>query len=750
LIQDHMSSTERFAKSKELYLSVVDLPTEDQLSALKKLAAGDDLLIEEVVGLLEHTDNRTIIRGRMDLDASAQIDTSKKSTSTTKHHFVSPTITSRVSHWLAGLMLLQLGAMVLTVWNWSRSDLVLRLEIQPLLDSILDGKSKSLLVWLQECRAGTQRVSSNPELVRAVLELEEYQSKQRPSNDELFAHPLQSKIRELMVDYGTSDADLTPDDSIRLKRLYGVLNREGTVISTTQKRDTGIRLNAKAIGDAARVFEGHTVVIPPRPTGTIVQGYAVDTNDPRIFILQPVRDDQGQVRVALAFIFRIDPEFSELLTSRIDDRSIDTYAFNEAGLLLSRIRDEESLHSIGFGSESPEKGVRFQMILRDPGVDLTQHQTLPPDIEQQPLTYAVRAAVSGVPMQPGKPYRDYRGVEVLGASTWISEFGIGLTSELPMHPIKRHSQPWLGMVFAQSALLLGSLAVFALYRRMPRSPTHRSGSGYGEYRVIRELTEGGMGSVLLCEHPRLKTNCVVKVVRSDRNNEENRIRIKREADLGSLLTSPHTVRIWDIGTSDDGRPFLVMDYVQGVTLDSLTDRNPLPPARAVAIWEQVLEAIIEAHTRNILHRDIKPQNIMVGERAGQKDFATLLDFGLVKDMQIVQDDLATSSSGWFGTPSYMPPERIGRPNFLDVRSDIYALGAVLYRMLAGRDPFPSSGDFDLFERIQTQVPQDPREISSFPIEPDLIGLMRDCMAKSPSDRPATCEIVMERLHRLLG
>jgi eukaryotic-like serine/threonine-protein kinase len=242
----------------------------------------------------------------------------------------------------------------------------------------------------------------------------------------------------------------------------------------------------------------------------------------------------------------------------------------------------------------------------------------------------------------------------------------------------------------------------------------------------------------------------VKLLRLDRDSKENRQRMLREAQLASTLTSPHSVEILDLGVAQNGFPYFVMNYVQGETIASLTRGNALEPKRAIHIWKQIVHAIREAHLRGLIHRDIKPQNIMVGRRGEIEDFATLLDFGLVKSLEVVLDDIQTRSVGWMGTMRYLPPERVGRPDFCNVRSDIYCLGIVLYRMLVGRDPYIALEGEDIVTIIMESPPYTPPVEVMSKIPPCLWTLTMGCMAKSPSDRPASCDELLDRLDELEG
>src|SRR5262249_30710714 len=186
-----------------------------------------------------------------------------------------------------------------------------------------------------------------------------------------------------------------------------------------------------------------------------------------------------------------------------------------------------------------------------------------------------------------------------------------------------------------------------------------------------------------------KQPCAVKRIRPERAGDPKTLaRFEREVQATARLKHWNTVQIYDYGHAEDGTFYYAMEYLPGLSLEALVNRSgPLPPARAIHVLRQVCAALQEAHGIGLIHRDIKPGNIIACARGGVHDVAKLLDFGLVRSVGTdSQDERLTQEGAVAGTPAYMSPEQAGGQEELDGRSDIYSLGAVAYYLLAGPPP----------------------------------------------------------------
>jgi serine/threonine protein kinase len=256
-----------------------------------------------------------------------------------------------------------------------------------------------------------------------------------------------------------------------------------------------------------------------------------------------------------------------------------------------------------------------------------------------------------------------------------------------------------------------------------RDPIHTM---VGGYRIESTLGRGGMSSVYLAVHPVLRTSAAVKVLHHDLSARSDLSqRFISEARAVAALRHPHIVQIFDFVTLPDGRLAIVMEFLDGVTLESHAGTAPMQPARARSILLQLCSALAMAHHRGIVHRDLKAQNVVM-VNAGAQDYVKLLDFGLMKFEAQLESGL-TVPGMVLGTPHYMAPEQV-RGEAVDRRTDVYALGVLAFRLLAGTVPFDGTPSQVMFHHLQTTPPP----LTSVPA--DLREVVVKATAKRPEDR----------------
>jgi serine/threonine-protein kinase len=209
------------------------------------------------------------------------------------------------------------------------------------------------------------------------------------------------------------------------------------------------------------------------------------------------------------------------------------------------------------------------------------------------------------------------------------------------------------------------------------------------YKLVAKIGQGGMGVVYKAEHVRITRPSAIKILNPEfSGNPEFVARFGREAELASRINHPNAVGIYDVGEDADGLVYIAMEFVDGELLSKILKREgPLPLDRAVTITRQVAEALDAAHELDIVHRDMKPDNIMICKRKGKCDWVKVVDFGIAKRAHHgVGYQNLTRRGLVLGTPEYMAPEQLLREP-IDIRSDIYSLGLVVYKMLSGKLPF---------------------------------------------------------------
>ena len=260
------------------------------------------------------------------------------------------------------------------------------------------------------------------------------------------------------------------------------------------------------------------------------------------------------------------------------------------------------------------------------------------------------------------------------------------------------------------------------------------GATLGSYRVVRRLSQGGMGCVYLAEHPAIGSRVAIKVL-LPRYAEDPEIveRFFNEARAVNLIGHENIVQILDFNTAT-GRSYFVMEYLAGETVHGLLKRAaPLSLERAGPIVLQCCRALAAAHAQGIVHRDLKPDNVFLIERAGRGDFVKLMDFGIAKltDGGAVR----TQEGSWLGTPPYMSPEQAAGTGSVDGRSDVYALGVMLFQMVTGRLPFGTPLDSAQTVLAAHLLAAPPRPRSIVPALPDdCEKIILKALAKQPQQR----------------
>jgi serine/threonine protein kinase len=267
----------------------------------------------------------------------------------------------------------------------------------------------------------------------------------------------------------------------------------------------------------------------------------------------------------------------------------------------------------------------------------------------------------------------------------------------------------------------------------------------GSYRLEEALGKGGMGEVYRATHQMLARPAAVKLIRSEILGSSSPgaakvivERFRREAEAAASLRSPHTISLYDFGVTQDGTFFLVMELLDGLDLETLVERfGPVPPERAVHLLRQACSSLEEAHTRGLVHRDVKPSNIFTCRLGLAVDFVKVLDFGLVKAVGDGErgSTLLTAPDATTGTPAYIAPEVVRGDRVADHRVDIYTLGCVGYWLLTGRLVFQAPNAIQLMYQHANAIPVPPSQVSELDIPAGLDSVILACLAKHPEDRP---------------
>jgi serine/threonine-protein kinase len=349
-----------------------------------------------------------------------------------------------------------------------------------------------------------------------------------------------------------------------------------------------------------------------------------------------------------------------------------------------------------------------------------------------------------------EPYVNHRGEEVIGAWRWIPEHKLAIAAEMPesqAYAPLRYLRVAFGVVFGALALAVAAAlwSGLSLARLRGELATRRIGA----YRLERLVGEGGMADVYLARHALLKRPCAVKLLKPARASDEMVARFEREVQLASQLAHPNVVEIYDYGRSADGLFYYAMEYLEGTNLGELIAREgavPLP--RALRILRQLCAGLGAAHAAGLVHRDVKPENVMITPRSDEPDAVKILDFGMVKRVASAHSRELTRGLKILGTPLYMAPERLRDAAAADARADIYAFGAVAFYLLSGRKLFEAADDLALSSLVINDVPPRVSQVAAQPIPVELDLLIQSCLEKKPEDRPQRMADIAEALDAL--
>lgn len=291
--------------------------------------------------------------------------------------------------------------------------------------------------------------------------------------------------------------------------------------------------------------------------------------------------------------------------------------------------------------------------------------------------------------------------------------------------------------FVQNGILVTVAASFVVaggdvFHRLGREAF--SQRGLGRYQLRERIARGGMGEIWRAHHLALDREVAVKLVRPERSHDPSAgARFTREVRVLAELRHPSIVRIFDYGVDPAGLRYFAMELLQGESLDARLQRErKLDTARAASIAHDVARALAEAHLKGIVHRDVTPQNVFIVRLDTGEELVKVLDFGIAKPKVLGGESATLTGVGSvIGTPTYMAPEQ-ARGNVVDARTDIYALGVVLYRMLCGQPPFSKASNVEMLRAHVWEQPPKPSLLADVP--PELENIVMRCLRKLPDER----------------
>lgn len=537
---------------------------------------------------------------------------------------------------------------------------------------------------------------------------------------------------------------------------YVVVDKKQRIVGAMRRELVGQENIPEFESVLTRALAGEVCLSPP--FGSVValkdEKGRMRTGVPTMLVAAPIRDDSFQVVGALALRLPPEVEFNRIVGLGRFGNTGETYAFDKNGLMVSDSRFDEQLVLLGLLPDQDGARSILQLLVRDPGGDMTAGHRPQVRRHELPLTYMASEATAGRSGVDVEGYRDYRGVEVVGAWTWLPKAEIGIATEIDyaeaFRPLTILQRTFWGLyaLLALAALAIFVFTVMVARLRKEAQKAAIEAQQIGQYKLEKKLGAGGMGIVYKGYHALLRRPTAIKMLDVDKVNEASMERFEREVQITSQLNHPNTVAIFDYGRTPEGVFYYAMEYLDGIDLQTLVERyGPQPVPRVIHILTQICGSLYEAHSLGLVHRDIKPANIMLARRGGEPDVVKVLDFGLVKAIDDAKQAGMTQQNSLTGTPLYMSPEAIQMPSSVDPRSDLYAVGAVGYFLLTGQPVFGAENVVELCQMHVAATPIPPSERSRTPIPAELEGALLACLEKSRAKRPQTARELAVRILR---
>ncbi|HOX58830.1 MAG TPA: serine/threonine protein kinase [Verrucomicrobiota bacterium] len=634
-----------------------------------------------------------------------------------------------------------LGALVFSLvalWVINRVEKTTRAELAARLETVLQADINALRLWFTERQYDAKSFASDLRIQAAIAELAARQNDSQTTAldlaDSAPARTLQLYLQPLLEAQGyLAYVVVSPDKKV-------LAATQPQMVGTTTPRPYDLFLNKALNGQLAvsRPFARQV------HTNELFEGATM-------FVAAPVKSTNDTVIAVLSLRIRPEREFSSIFSVAQMGETGEAYAFDRTGLMLTTTRVDPELKVLGLIPPGRENTAILNLKLLDPEEELRAGDPPAKPRDQLRLTRMAASATMGSSDCDVHGYRNYRGRKVVGAWAWLFDYGMGVAAEQSVEEAFQTLRVLRRAFLLLSGLLIasgGAIFGFTLLVERLKASARKSALAarrLGEYVLVQEIGRGANGMVYRARHSLLRRPVAIKLLSPELTNEANTARFEHEVQMTSQLTHPNTVAIYDYGRTPEGLFYFAMEYLGGIDLDQLVRQfGPQPEGRVIHILRQVCGSLSEAHRIGLIHRDVKPANISLTRRGGVCDLVKVLDFGLVKAVRPGPGD-AHSSDAVVGTPHFMSPEAVEKPETVDKQSDLYSLGAVGYWLLTGSTLFVRDTVEGLLARQVKETPPHPADRLGKPVSPDLAELLLRCLAKQPGERPPSAEALEQAL-----
>lgn len=620
------------------------------------------------------------------------------------------------------------------------------------LQTILSADVTALEIWINTQRRTAMALAGDAEIKKHCQALvEELREKPNaPSKREALRSLLMNRLPPL--DYS-----------------FLIVNESGDVICDPTQEGEGMGLAAPQIELYQRLFEsGQPVLITPfmpaasggrtpldrvfgkrkssESSQNINPSNALSIEGGQSFMQMsaPIFDANGKIIAALGLLIAPEKEFTRILSVARSGQTGETFAFDQRGLLISQSRFEDQLRKLGLLSKRGGQSSALNIELRDPGKNLLDKFEIETPPSTWPLMKMVGQAVQGGFGMDVKGFRDYRGVEVVGAWQWLPryEFGVATKADAaeayqPLSVVQwAFTTLFLMLLLCAVAMSLFSYLNLNLRQRVKEATLEAK--ELGQYTLLKRIGQGGMGTVFKARHALMRRATAVKLLLPDKADRFAIRRFEHEVQMTARLSHPNTIQIYDYGHTPEGIFYYAMEYLEGISLKELVQEyGPLPEGRLIHVLRQICASLREAHAAHLVHRDIKPANVFLCDRGGVLDTVKVLDFGLVLNFRKLGQQAKSKKPplSVTGTPQFFSPEAIASPYSVDHRSDVYSLGAMSYFLLTGEHVFEADTAQAICKKQISELPLSPSIRTKRGYCPILEKAIMTCLEKKPEHRP---------------
>jgi tRNA A-37 threonylcarbamoyl transferase component Bud32 len=634
-----------------------------------------------------------------------------------------------------------LGALVFALvglWVRGRVDETTRAEIVARLQTVLHANINALRLWFTEREYDAKSLALDLRVQAAIAELG---ALAKESNTTALALADSAAARTLRLQL---QPFLEGQDYLE----YVVVSPDKRILAATNPRMVGLQTPRPYDLFLNRALDGNLAASRPFARQATASQRA---EGPTMFVAAPVKSTNEAIIAVLCLRMRPEKEFSSIFSVARMGQTGESYAFDRSGLMLTATRFDPELKTLGLIPPGRENTAILNLKLLDPEEELQPAQ--PPAMRryQLHLTRMAASATMGNNDFDVRGYRNYRGVEVVGAWAWLYDYGMGVATEesvdeafQTLYVLRRAFLVLFALLVASGGAVFGFTLLIERLQATARKST-LAARRLGQYVLVQEIGRGANGMVYRARHSLLRRPVAIKLLSPDMTNAANTARFEHEVQMTSQLTHPNTIAIYDYGHTPEGLFYFAMEYLGGIDLDQLVRQfGAQPEGRVIHILRQACGSLSEAHRIGLIHRDVKPANIILTRRGGVCDLVKVLDFGLVKAVHLERAS-GTTANAVVGTPHFMSPEAVEKPESVDSRSDLYSLGAVGYWLLTGKTLFDHDTVEELLASQVRESPPNPSLRLGRPLSPDLADLIMHCLAKQPEQRPPSAEALEQAL-----